>query len=433
MLSPRPAEAHYQVLEEHRAAQPLAPADEDPVEEAEPDPVERAPDRPATPNYWTLFRGPRMDGHYDEMVVRTDWPAEGLPLLWKQPIGGGYASFVIADGRAITIEQRRDEEAVVAYDVASGRELWLHGWKAAFREAMGGDGPRATPTWHEGKVYALGASGELRVLEAATGELVWERDILRDNGAGNLQWGMASSPLIVDEKVIVLPGGARASVVAYHRLTGEPVWRTLDDPQAYTSPMLVSLAGERQILTVSRRRAMGLRPEDGALLWDYPWVTDHGVNAAQPLVVGEDRFVLSAGYGHGAVLVQVERQGSGFAARTVWENKRMKNKFGSSVLHEGHVYGLDEAILACIDAKTGDLKWKGGRYGHGQLLLASAHLVVLTEKGDLVLVRATPERHVELARFNALEGKTWNHPALAGGLLLVRNATQMAAFRLSGG
>ena len=383
--------------------------------------------------YWPDFRGPNRDGRYDETPIRTDWPREGLPQLWKQPVGFGYASFVVADGRAFTIEQRRSQEVVAAYDVSTGRELWTHGWEGEFRESMGGDGPRATPTYHDGRIYALGALGELRSLNAQTGALVWRRNILTDNDASNLGWGMSAAPLIVDDKVIVLPGGARGkSVVAYNTLTGAPIWKSLDDPQAYTSPMLVTLGGVRQILVVSARRAMGLTVEEGRLLWEYPWVTNMDISVAQPLIIanegGSDRVFLSASYGHGAAVFEVRRTGGAFEARTVWENTRMKNKFASSVLHDGYIYGLDESILACLDAATGEQKWKGGRYGYGQILLARDHVIVLTEDGDLVLVKATPARHEELARFSAIEGKTWNHPVIAAGRLLVRNIQEMAAF-----
>jgi outer membrane protein assembly factor BamB len=281
-------------------------------------------------------------------------------------------------------------------------------------------------------LYALGATGELFCFDAATGRVRWSKNILADNGAANLQWGMAAAPLIVDDKVIVQPGGPNGrSVVAYHKLTGERVWSALDDKQAYTSPMLVTLAGRRQILTVSAKRVKGLDPRDGALLWDYPWATQYDINASQPIVVDANRFFISAGYGHGAALVEVSAAGNRFQTRTVWENIRMKNKFNSSVLHEGHVYGLDEAILACVDVNTGELKWKGGRYGYGQLLLASGHLVVITESGEVVLLKATPESHQELARFQAIRGKTWNVPAIDNGRLFVRNIAEMAAYRIA--
>jgi len=412
--------SHYAQLEASRAAPPPATV------QAAPAPV------PAAPPYWTDFRGPNRDGRYDQTPILTAWPKRGLTRLWKQPVGGGYASFVIAEGRAFTIEQRRNREVVAAYDIDTGRELWTDSWAADFRESMGGDGPRATPTWHEGRLYAQGAEGELRCLEAATGTLVWSKNILADNGASNLNWGMAASPLVVDEKVVVQPGGPGGkSVVAYHKLTGAVVWRALDDRQAYTSPMLVTLGGRRQIITVTASRALGMTFEDGALLWEYPWVTEYDVNASQPIVTGPNRVFISTGYGHGAAVLELQPAGKTFTVRAVWQNTRMKNKFNPSVLYEGHIYGLDEGILACLDVETGQQKWKGGRYGYGQLLLAGGHLVVTTETGEVVLVKATPERHQELAQFSAIDGKTWNVPALAGGRLFVRNTTEMACFRIT--
>jgi outer membrane protein assembly factor BamB len=442
------SESHYAALEENRQRQreilpqartvppPQAPVPEI-IKENHPLVTEQAKTAtvPVPLNwpaaYWTDFRGPRRDGRYTELKINTHWPSQGPPQLWRQPIGGGYASFVIASGRAFTIEQRRHREVVAAYEVETGRELWTHGWEAEFRESMGGDGPRATPTWHNGRLYVLGAQGELRCLNSENGKQVWAVNILEDNQAENLTWGMAASPLIVDDKVIVLPGRpAGKSVVAYDKFSGIPIWKVLDDQQAYASPMLVTLAGKRQILIVSARRLIGLAIEDGTLLWDYPWVTEHGINSTQPIVLGENRFFISAGYGHGCAMIEVVSSNERFSAKPVWENTKMKNKFTSSILENGYIYGLDEAILACIQADTGELKWKGGRYGYGQVLLADGHLIVLSESGELALVKATPDGYQELARFQAIEGKTWNHPAIAGGRLLVRNANQMACFDL---
>lgn len=387
--------------------------------------------RPAR-NYWTDFRGPTRDGRYDELAIRTSWPAEGLPRLWKQPVGGGYASFVVAEGRAYTIEQRRNQEVVAAYEVETGREVWTHGWTAEFRESLGGDGPRATPVWYDGRVYALGATGEFRCLDGKTGKLIWNRNILTENGARNIEWGMAASPLVFDDKVIVQPGGpAGKSVVAYHRLSGAPLWSALGDQASYTSPMLVQLAGRRQVLVVTASRIVGLAPEDGSLLWETPWQNNASINVAQPVMVNQNRFFISAGYGKGAALVEVTGGGRSFSARKVWENNSMKNKFNSSVLDKGYVYGLDEGILTCVDAATGERKWKGGRYGYGQVLLASGHLIITTEDGEVVLVRATPDQHTEVARFRALEGRTWNNPAISNGRLLVRNTTEMAAYQIA--
>ena len=411
-------ETHFAALETDRAAQPPAPVATAPI----------APDRrPET--LWPAYRGPQRDGRYPH-GIRTDWPADGLPLLWQQPIGGGYASFVAADDRLFTIEQRRNREVVTAYDAETGRELWAHGWKTFFQEMMGGDGPRATPTWDDGRLFSLGASGELRALDAATGELRWRTNILADAGAANLTWAMAASPLVVDGMVVVLPGGDTGrSVTAYNANTGDIVWTALSDVQGYAAPMLVELAGVRQILVVTADRAAGLTVEDGTLLWEYPWVTSKGPpNISMPVVIGGDRLFLSVGYGHGGALIEVTDTGGSLSAQEYWRTTRMKNRFSTSVLYEGHLYGLDESILACIDAETSELAWKGGRYGHGQLLLADGHLVVLTERGDVVLVRATPDGHEELARFAAIKGKTWNTPTIADGRLFVRNTTEMAAF-----
>jgi len=383
-------------------------------------------------NYWTNFRGPNRDGRYDEMPVLTTWPAQGLQLLWKEPVGIGYASISIADDRAYTIEQRRSKEVVAAYDVNTGRELWTQGWSAEYNDETG-DGPRTTPTYDDGWLYALGATGELRCLNAKTGAVRWGKNILGDNGASNLPWAMAASPLIVDDKVIVLPGGTRGkSVVAYNKATGAPVWRAQNDQQAYVSPMLVTLAGRRQILVVSSSRVFGLVPEDGSLLWSQSWDTDNGINVSQPLIVDGNRFFISSGYGKGAALMEVTGSGNSLQARTIWSNPSMKNKFNSSVLQDGYVYGLDEGILSCVDVNTGTRKWKGGRYGYGQVILASGHLIIMSDSGELALVKADPNAYTEVARFAALTGKTWNYPALAGGRLFVRNDKEMAVYKIAG-
>ena len=410
------------------AATPEASKEADQSQAAVRQPAAAAPLPPA---YWTDFRGPLRDGHYRERPIRTDWPGGGLRPLWKQPIGGGYASFVIARNRAFTIEQRGPREVVAAYDVRTGRELWTNAWDALFTESLGGDGPRATPTWANGVVYALGATGELRALDEETGRTIWRINIIDDNGATNLDWGMAGSPLVTGSSVVVLPGGPNGrSVVAYERRTGKRMWSMLGDKQAYASPMLVTLAGVQQILVFAATRLMGLSPDGGSVLWDFPWQTPFDINAGQPIVVGSNRVFLSSGYGTGAAVIEVTPQGAGFTVTQIWRNNRMKNQFTSSVLHDGFVYGLDDSIMACLDVATGELRWKGGRYGHGQVLLAAGHLIVLTEDGDLALVRATPDRHEEIARFPAIEGKTWNHPAIADGYLLVRNIAEMAAFDL---
>ena len=432
-------EAQYQAVEEHRAQQQKetqAPATQSPTPTptpgavASPSPGTVSPAAHATRNYWTSFRGPNRDGRYDEMQVMTNWPSQGLPLVWKEPVGVGYASVSVADGRAYTLEQRRGEEVLAAYDVNTGRELWTAKWKAEYTDETG-DGPRTTPTYDDGWLYALGATGELRCVNAGTGAVRWGKNILSDNQAQNLPWAMAASPLIVDDKVIVLPGGSNGkSVVAYNKTTGAPIWKVLDDRQAYVSPMLVTLAGRRQILVVSASRVLGLAPENGALLWSQPWDTDNGINVSQPIVIDKNRFFISSGYGKGASVIEINGSGDSLQPRTVWSNVSMKNKFNSSVLHEGYVYGLDEGILTCVDVNTGARKWKGGRYGYGQIVLASGHLIVMADNGELALVKATPTEYTEVAKFTALSDKTWNYPAIANGRLFVRNSKEMAVYKI---
>jgi outer membrane protein assembly factor BamB len=437
-------EEQYAALEANRAEQAAAANSTAPVTNqtanAAPNQTPVAGQTPTTTetaaahavrNYWTNFRGPNRDGNYDEMAVLTQWPSGGLAPIWKQPIGVGFSSFVVADGRAYTIEQRRQQEVVAAYDVTNGRELWKQGWNAEFTDSTG-DGPRSTPTWDNGRIYALGATGEFRCLDAKSGGVLWGKNILSDNGASNLSWAMAAAPLIVDDKVIVLPGGTSGkSVVAYNKTSGQRVWSSQNDRQAYVSPMLVNLAGRRQILVVSSSRVMGLAPEDGSLLWSVGWDTEMGINVSQPIPVDNNRFFISSGYGKGAALVEVSGSGKNLSARVLWENIAMKNKFNSSVLYQGYVYGLDEGILTCLDVNTGERKWKGGRYGYGQVLLASGHLIISTDSGELALVKASPAQFSEVARFSALTGKTWNYPAIAGGKLLMRNASEMVAYNIA--
>jgi outer membrane protein assembly factor BamB len=441
-------EAHYTELERHRqkqreeqgavadpSATPAADAANPAAPGANPATASAATNPGAAKgasNTWTNYRGINRDGRYDEQKILTSWPAGGLKPVWKQPVGGGYASFVIADNVAYTIEQRRNQEVVAAYDMQKGREVWTYGWEANFVESMGGDGPRATPTYDEGKIYALGATGELHVVDARSGKKVWSKNILSDNGASNLQWGMSASPLIVDDKVIVQPGGKSGkSIVAYNKNNGAVVWRSLNDTQAYVSPILATLANRRQVIAVTANRVVGVNPDDGALLWEYPWDTNMGINCSQAIPVDANRFFISAGYGKGAALVEVKDLGGKLAAGKVWENSNMKNKFNSSVIHNGYAYGLDEGILACVDVQTGERKWKGGRYGYGQVILASDHLILTSDTGELALVKATPDGYQEVAKFAALEGKTWNYPAIANGKLLVRNATEMACFDIA--
>jgi outer membrane protein assembly factor BamB len=365
-------------------------------------------------------------------MIETDWKANPPKELWRQPAGEGYSSFSVGGGRAYTIEQRYENEVVACYDIATGREVWTHSYPAYFRESLGGDGPRSTPTLDGVFVYALGAEGDLRCLAAADGTLVWKREILKEFGAQNLQWAMSASPLIEGDKVIVTNSGTPGpSILAFDKRTGANVWQNDVGQQAYSSPVPAVLAGRRQILNLAGRHLNGIDIENGRLLWQFPFATSILISVANPLVLSGDRVFVSAGYGTGCAMVQVSETDGTWSAKELWSNVRMKNKFSSSVVVDGFIYGLDEDILACLDADTGDRKWKGGRYGYGSVLAVGRHLLVLAEDGTLALVKATPERHEELASVRIIEDdKVWNNHVLVGGILLARNHREMVCYDL---
>ncbi len=382
---------------------------------------------------WPGFRGANRDSHYDQKPILTNWPAQGLKLLWRQPCGGGYSSFAIANGGAFTIEQRRDSEVAVAYDFTDGREMWTCAWSDHFQEYFSEEGPRSTPTFDGGKIYVLGAMGELRCLDAETGKTIWSHNILVEYHASVPTYGIASSPLILGDKLVVQSGaGNGKSVLCLDKRDGKLLWSALDDPMGYASPALVNLAGQDQIIVCAESRTLGFNIEDGKLLWEIPWRVLHNqMPIAQPILLSTNRFLLSAGYFTGCAAVEVSKTSAGFNARIAWQNKNLKNKFTSSVFWQGYIYGLDEDILTCLNAATGERKWKDGRYGYGQLLLARGHLIILSGDGELALVKATPDRYDEVARFQAIKGKTWNHPAIADGKIFVRNSQEMASFQVS--
>lgn len=383
--------------------------------------------------YWTNFWGPNFDGHYGQTPIRTNTHEQPWEVLWKQPIGGGYASFVIAKGVAYTIEQRRDEEFAAAYDITNGNELWTTKWQALFHETMGGEGPRATPAWDNDRLYVLGATGHFVSLNAENGELIWEKNIVDDNGAQNIMWGIAASPLVAGDLVITVPGGGNNNmIVAYNKLTGEKKWSALNDTIKYSSPFIANILGEQQIVYTSQERVVGLSPSDGALLWEYRYerggAIDHKIG--QPIVIDGDKIFASSGYGYGCDLFQLSKEGDKITTAKLWKNRNMKNRFSSPIYWDGHIYGLDESIFCCLDM-DGNLKWKGGRYGYGQVIMADGHFIVLTERGEVVLLNASPEKHEEISSQSVIKGKTWNFPAASDGYLLVRNANEMACLRIN--
>jgi len=377
------------------------------------------------------FLGPHRNATVDGVGLLRDWEMHPPRPLWRQPIGTGWSSFAIVGGYAVTQEQRDDKELVTCYEVESGRLCWVHADETSFYHPMGGDGPRATPTISEGRVYTLGATGRLNCLDGATGTPAWSVDIVQDNQAKNNEWGKSGSPLVVDDLVVVSAGGEDGrSLVAYHRDTGERVWVGGNRRSGYASPMLATLAGVPQILILNKGAVTAHDPSDGRLLWEQPW--GKNINVAQPVPLDGDKVFVSTGYGIGGALFQLARSESGeFEITQRWRTRSIKAKFTNVVVRDGFLYGLDDGIFVCVDLATGKRRWKAGRYGHGQVLGLDDLLLVQAESGEVVLVEASPEAHREHGRFQALSSKTWNNPAFWRGYLLVRNDQEAACYRLA--
>ncbi len=376
---------------------------------------------------WPGFRGPGRDGIVRGVRIETDWSASPPAELWRRPIGPGWSSFAVAGGLLYTQEQRGENEVVACYNAATGEPVWRHRDAARFWESNAGAGPRGTPTLHDGRVVTFGATGILNVLAAADGSRVWSRDVAEDTGAEVPYWGFSSSPLVAGDIVVAAAGGQLA---AYDLATGEPRWHGPEGGDGYSSPHLVTLDGVEQILLLSAAGAASVAPADGGLLWEHPWP---GYPIVQPALTADGDMLISVSESSGTRRLAAAHGPGGWSVSERWTSIGLKPYFNDLVVHKGHAFGFDGSILACIDVADGERRWKGGRYGNGQLVLLADQdvLLVLSEKGELALVEATPERFAELARLPAIEGKTWNHPVLAGDLLLVRNAEEMAAFRLA--
>lgn len=385
-----------------------------------------------------FFRGMNHDGTTPGSPENSDWARQNLQKLWQFPLGGGHAGISIAGMVAVTIEQRNENEVIVAYDSINGKPRWVYQYQASFQhsEPMGGNGPRTTPVIYQGMVYTLGAQGHLHCLEANTGKLKWSTNILVDAAARNLEWGMSGSPLVVDDRIYVNPGidpekNADRAIICYDRLTGKQIWAKGNDLAGYASLMKVKLAGVEQLLQFDAAGLKGIDMNNGRQLWKYPWQTSFDMNCAQPVVIGEDAVFLSSEVSNGGALVRLSRDADVWNVQEVWKNRYMGIKFSNAVLHAGHLYGLSNGYLTCINAKTGERLWKARQsYGNGQVLIAGNVLVITTEQGEVALVDAMPEQFNEIKRMPVFTGRTWNVPAIARGRLYMRNHQEMACIKL---
>jgi len=397
---------------------------------------------------WPSFRGPERDGIRTGVRIATDWDKQRPREVWRHRVGPGWSSFAVVGPRLFTQEQRGTDELVVCYERDSGAELWLHRDAVRFNEAIGGPGPRATPTFHDGKLYTLGATGVLNCLDAATGKKHWSRDIVKDSGATTPEWGFSSSPLVVHNIVTVFAGAPKKAVLGYDAASGKPAWSAGEGKLSYCSTQRAVIDGVEQLLIATGDGLSSLDPITGTVLWNYAWPFDGGSRIVQPTLIDGTDIFLGTGIGMGSKRLHVARndaptlpapppsgekgRGEGWHIKEVWTTRKISPYFNDLVQHRDHLYGFDATFFTCINLKDGKSRWRARGYGNGQVLLLADQelLLVLTEQGEVALVEAKPESHNELSRFQAIEGKTWNHPVVAYDKLFVRNGEEAACFEL---
>ena len=361
------------------------------------------------------------------------WETHPPGEVWRIKVHPGWSAFSVSGRTAITQEQREELECVVAYDLLTGTQLWIHSDETYHTTIMGGQGPRATPTITGDWVYALGATGILNCLDIQTGQVIWARNLTDEHSTSAPRFGFSGSPLVHEDKVILSAGGRQnRSLVAHSVVDGRFIWGGGKMRAGYSSPSIHRIAGRDQILILNNGSVAAHHPENGEVFWEVPWPTGGGLQCvAQPLPIADSQVFVTTGYGIGCKLYEISETNGTMQSTIVYETPRMKAKFTQVVLHDGYIYGLDDGVFVCLDPETGQRKWKRGRYGHGQILLVGDKLIVQTEDGDVVLVRPNPDGLEELGTIPALSSKTWNNPVLAGSLLLVRNDREAVCYEVA--
>jgi outer membrane protein assembly factor BamB len=390
---------------------------------------------------WPQWRGPHRDGAAAPFRLATTWPTEGPPELWRAAVGEGYSSFAVADGKAYTLmrDPERPQEVVVCWELQSGKELWRRGYECPTPRIDFGPGPRSTPCVDRDRLYTVGASGLFHCFAVADGKPLWRHDLLREFDAPQLKWGVSFSPLVDGDLVFAIPGGRNGScVAAFDKLTGEPRWKALHGAASYSSPIVTTAAGKRQILFFTAEGLASLSPE-GKEYWRFGWRTSNDVNAATPLAFqaeikgrAADLVFLSSGYSRGCALLELTSESGAPSVQSLFESDAMNCHFSSPVRYRNYLYGFNEAKLTCLDVRTGDVKWEQKGFKKGSLLLAEGHLVILAEDGLLALAEATPDGYRETAQCHPFRGcrRAWTPPVASGGLLLLRDDKEVVCLDL---
>ena len=379
------------------------------------------------------FYGPHRNAVLNSPKLHTNWTTHPPRILWRQPVGPAWSGFAIVNNVAVTQEQHGQDESVVCYELLTGRRLWTHSDSARYFTTIAGEGPRATPTISSNRVFTFGSTGILNCLDLATGKLLWSRNTAREHNASIPEWGFSSSPLLLDGQVIISVGGANnRSLVACNASDGQFLWGAGSGGAGYSSPIAATLLGERQILIFGSRSLRSFTPR-GEQLWEHPWPGNQP-RVSLPVIIRSNQVLISSGYGAGAALIEISRDQAGsatnYSASSIWKSIALKSKFAPIFVKDDYIYGLDDGILACVELKTGQRRWKDGRYGHGQGLLVAGMILLTSERGEVILIEPDAEKLVELGRFQVFTAKTWNPPALAGEYLLLRNDQEAACLKL---
>jgi outer membrane protein assembly factor BamB len=383
---------------------------------------------------WVAFRGPDRDGVIVGSNIATNWTDHPPELVWKRPVGPAWSSLLVVADHLFTQEQRGEKEVVVCYDIATGDQVWVHEDTARFDESVSGPGPRATPTFADGRLYSLGGSGLLNCLEAATGRLVWQRDIKQPSAAKIPMWAFVSSPLVAGDLVIVYAGGESGKgLLAYRKQSGELAWAGAAGGSSYSSPQLTTLAGVPQCLMLHDGGLTAFDPDTGAKLWETGIAMKGAPRSGQPRLIAGNQLLVATLGGLGSSLIEVTTNNNGWTAVNKWDSKDLKPEFPDFVVYNGYAYGFDIGVFCCLNLADGKRAWKEGRYGRGEVMLLrdQGQLLISSETGELVLLAADPGAHRELARFQALQGKTWNHPVVIGDRVFLRNAQEMACYSVA--